>query len=112
MPVMSCPTCSAIVPLGLLAAKCTNCGWDSANAPIPIGVDDLDDLASDHEALRAEARAGVQEGFADALGHVGVKCSCGVNFEVASSHPALPDGPFECPACSGAAIVMSRTRTR
>jgi hypothetical protein len=103
---MNCPVCSAIVPLGLLAAKCLNCGWNSAQ-------EDLEDLASDPEALRAEIRAGVQEGLADALGpRVEVTCACGVNFTVASSHPALPDGPFVCPACSGEALVKSRTRTR
>jgi hypothetical protein len=114
MPVMNCPVCSAIVPLGLLAAKCLNCGWDSTQVHIPIDVDvDLEDLVSDPEALRAEIRAGVQEGFADVLGpRVEVKCVCGVNFTVASSHPALPDGPFACLACSGEALVKARTRTR
>lgn len=60
MPVMNCPKCSAIVPVGPLTAKCTNCGWDSSD-------DDLNDLVSDPGELRAEIRAGVQEGFADAL---------------------------------------------
>lgn len=29
MPVMTCPSCGCVIPLGVLAAKCNACGFHS-----------------------------------------------------------------------------------
>lgn len=32
MPVMTCPWCGGVIPIGPLAAKCRTCGYDSSRA--------------------------------------------------------------------------------
>lgn len=47
MPVISCPTCGAMIPVGPLVAKCYTCGFDSSKAALT-----LDDVT---EALKKGA---------------------------------------------------------
>ena len=50
MPVMTCPTCSATIPIGPLAAKCNVCGFSSSTCS-------LDDLADALKKGAAERHA-------------------------------------------------------
>ncbi len=36
---MNCPTCGTVIPVGILAAKCSSCGFDSSRA---LSLPDLD----------------------------------------------------------------------
>jgi hypothetical protein len=50
VPLMTCPTCGATIPIGPLAAKCNACGFNSSTVT-------LDDVAEALKKGAAERRA-------------------------------------------------------
>ncbi len=50
MPVMTCPTCGSMIPLGPLSAECDECGFSSSTVT-------LDDVADALKKGAAERRA-------------------------------------------------------
>lgn len=52
MPLMTCPSCDATIPIGPLAAKCNACGFNSAASTLT-----LDEVKDALKAGAAERRA-------------------------------------------------------
>ncbi len=51
MPLMTCPSCGVMIPIGPLAARCNACGFDSSARPLT-----LDEVKDALKAGAAERR--------------------------------------------------------
>jgi len=50
MPLMTCPKCGVMIPLGVLAAKCNMCGFNSSTLTLDDVADLLKQGAAEHVA--------------------------------------------------------------
>ena len=53
MPVIDCPTCGAMIPVGPLVAKCYTCGYDSSK--VALTLEDVTDALKKGAAERSLA---------------------------------------------------------
>lgn len=61
MPLMTCPDCGAMIPIGPLEAKCNACGFNSFNS-LTLTLDDVVEALKKGAAVRRAAERTVKRG--------------------------------------------------